>query len=315
VLTRGSLATGERVPRTLLAIALTLASSLYGRAFSAQEQPNLADDLALQMVYALSDADKKGVLVMDLTTLNGKRLAFGSWLADQLSSSLANLGQPTIEMIDRSQLANEVSRQHLSPAEELYFKNEMALGKAMGANTVIVGSYGAVEHDIGVTLVAYRVSQGGANPTMLSGKIPFNEEAQRHLDVTLDSLRPSDGIYNPGYGGVTVPFCIHCPLPPMRPPDVDIPGLLRDKPQGVHVTLRFVVTPEGHVKQIAVSQPIGHGVDEQYAQAILDWEFRPAVDANRKPVPVHFFVNVAIRFNPQGSTEQQLEPPGSQDKE
>jgi TonB family protein len=50
--------------------------------------------------------------------------------------------------------------------------------------------------------------------------------------------------------------------------------------------LRFVVTPEGHTKDITVVQPIGYGYDEQYMKMAESWEFKPAVDADNRPVSV-----------------------------
>jgi len=64
----------------------------------------------------------------------------------------------------------------------------------------------------------------------------------------------------------------------MHVPDIDLQGMLRAHPQGATVWLRFVVTAEGHIRNITVVQPVGYGFDEQYMKAVADWEFRPAVD-------------------------------------
>ena len=83
----------------------------------------------------------------------------------------------------------------------------------------------------------------------------------------------------------------------MHVPDVDVPGLVRDKRGGGDVVLSFVLTAEGSVSNLTVSKPVGYGVDEQYLKAAADWQFTPATDPNDKPVPVHMLFNV--HFNLQ----------------
>ena len=60
--------------------------------------------------------------------------------------------------------------------------------------------------------------------------------------------------------------------------------------------LRFVVTPEGHTKDITVIQPIGYGYDEQYMKMAESWEFKPAVDADNKPVSVLFPFTITFNY-------------------
>jgi hypothetical protein len=216
--------------------------------------------LALQLTEKFTEADKKNVIVMDLAPAVGEPGSFGPWLAEQVSSSLAGQGK-TFELVDRLRLGAALEAQHLSHGDESDVKNAVALGKSIGASTVVVGSYGAAENGIGVTLAAFRVSEYGiAQSTkfaigMVFGKIPLTQEVSDHLSVALDSLRPKDGVYRSGYGGVSVPSCIKCPVPSMQVPDIDIQGMLRAHPQGATVWLNFVVTEDGQTRNITVPQP------------------------------------------------------------
>jgi TonB family protein len=248
-----------------------------------------------------AEADKKGIAIMDLQPAFGPPSPFGSWFADELSASLTRR-ERTVEVIDRLRVGKEAESQHFSTNDESDVKNAVALGRAIGANTVVVGSYGAAENGIGLSLATFRVSEHGiAGSTkfvigMAYGKIPLTRETHGHLGVALDSLRPKDGIYRSGYGGVSVPTCIKCPAPSPHVPDVDVRGVLRAYPKGATVSLQFVVTPEGHARKITVLRPIGFGFDEQLAKVAADWEFRPATNADNKPVPVTYVFQFSFNF-------------------
>jgi hypothetical protein len=284
-----------RRPTPLLVVfAVTGILTFTGDLLSASDQSNPLDPLALKAVYALGDADKKNVVVLDLTTADGQWLTFGSWLADQLSASLAIQGQPTISMLDRNKIPAAAAQLNLVPADELNLKNQRAMAKALGANTLIVGSYGVVGNDLAATIAAFRVADEGPPIVMVNARIRFSEAVRTRLNVTFDSLRPKRGIYTAGMGGVTVPYCSICPTPSFQPSEVDIPWLTREKPQGIDIPLQFIVTADGHPVEIAVAQPIGYGLDAAYRRAVEEWEFIPAVDPDNKSVSVRFHMIVHL---------------------
>jgi len=284
------------------AVALLLGFLVSASQALSQDQIYETDDLARQLTAKLSSADKKGVLVVDLANPAGQRHDFGKWLSDRLYLSLAK-ESPPIELIDRTQLYAALKDQ-IPSDQRIDTKTANTLGNSTGANTVVLGSYGIVDNDLGITLVAYRVSEGGP-PTppnymigMINGKIPLTKEVRDHLIDPLDSLRPKDGIYLAGVGGISMPACINCPAPSMHVPDVDVPGLVRDKRGGGDVGLNFVITAEGRVTDLTISNHVGYGVDEQYLKAATDWQFTPATDPNGRPVPVHMHFNVHFQFGP-----------------
>jgi hypothetical protein len=280
---------GKRVVLTVLLTASISNASFGMRLAYPQNKTNETEDLARQLAANFSEADKKGVLVMDLKPPDSQLLPFGPWLADQLSSSLVNQ-DPRVEVVDRARLGAEMEAQHLSSNDVLTVKNDIDIARAVGATIIVIGTYGAAENGVGVSLRAFRVSEFGVpgstkfEVTRVFGKIPFTPDVSSHLSVPLDSLRPKDGIYKAGIGGVSVPACVKCRPPDMHVPDIDLQGLLRGKGGDWTIALQFVVTADGHANQITVTQPVGYGVDEQYVKAAKDWEFKPAVDADHRPV-------------------------------
>jgi len=268
---------------------------------SPQANASGTDSLTHQLADKLTDDDKKGVLVVALKPVEGDAWAFGAWMADQVSTSFANQGQ-SIEVIDRGKLAMALQAQNLTPPDEFKIEKTFAIAKAIGAATLVVGSYGAAENGIGVTLAAFRISELGNKQSKtfqiatVSGKIPLPELGD-HLGVTLDSLRPKDGVYKAGVGGVSIPTLVKFVAPvSMKVPDIDLQGFLREKHGSGTIVLRFVLNTEGRATQIGVIQPIGFGIDAQYVKALPESEFKPAVDVDNRPVPVWFKTTFAVNL-------------------
>jgi hypothetical protein len=190
-------------------------------AYSLLSKTRETDALARLLLDKFRDGDKKGVLVLDFQPSFGEPNSFGPWLADQLASSLESQGQ-ALELVDRSRLRPALQSLHLSPKDEWDMKNAVALGRSLGASTVVLSSYGYAEDGVGVTLAAFRVSEFEATqPTrfvvgMVFGKMPITQELSARLGEPLDALEPKDGVYKSGFGGVSIPVCIKCPPPQHR---------------------------------------------------------------------------------------------------
>jgi hypothetical protein len=270
-------------------------------AYSLPNKANETDAIARQLLNNFADEDKKRVLVMDFQPSIGEPSSFGPWLADQLASSLESQGQ-ALELVDRSRLGPALQSLHLSPKDEWDVKNAVALGRSLGASTVVLSSYGYAKDGVGVTLAAFRVSEFEAKPPtrfvvgMVFGKMQLTQELSARLGQPLDALKPKDDVYKSGFGGVSIPACIKCPPPTPHVPDIDLIGLLRAYPRGTTISLQFIVTAEGHTRNISAIRPIGFGFDEQLIKAAADWEFKPAVDADGESVPVLFPFQFIFNF-------------------
>jgi hypothetical protein len=222
-----------RVPIAIITM-LVLAPHLIAYAQTPGSALKGMDALAGQLGDKLKDFDRKGVLVLDMSTPEYPWLPFGASLADQFSAALAKTSDELL-VIDRLRLKMALASQHFSPKDEFDMKSAIALGRSLGANTLILGSFGAAENGIGVTVFPIRVSDNGVpqqrtfTTDLVRGKIALTREMAALLEVSLDSLRPKDGIAHPGMGGVGVPVCLKCMPPSMRPPDIDLQGLAREK--------------------------------------------------------------------------------------
>jgi TonB family protein len=281
-------------------VTSALGTSVGANQPSRQDKTSGFESLTRRLAEKLNEADRKGVLVMDLKPMEGSGGAFGGWLAEQIASFLARSDQP-IALTERSKLAIALYTLNLTPTDEFDPRSAVVLANAVSARTVIIGSYGAAENGIGLTLIAFRVAEfvtvqsSTSLIAMVNGKISLVQIGD-HLDVSLDSLKPKDGIYNSGVGGVSLPSITKIVYPSMKVPDIDLQGLLREKRQGAMIVLRCVVTPDGRATQITVSRGIGFGVDEQYVKALQNAEFTPAVDADGNAVPVRFQMTFAINI-------------------
>jgi TonB family protein len=256
------------------------------------------DQLAGQLAGALNEAERLGVLVIDWKPSQGTWRSFGRWLADQFSPSLAG---EQVTVLDRASIDPSLQKLGFSREDVFEMPNAIALAKAVGASTLVFGSYGAAEKGIGVTLTAFRVAEYDTPNSksfmiaMVRGKIGLTQDLVAHMDAPFDSLRPKDGVALAGVGGVSVPSCVKCTPPGrMSVPDIDLVGFLRDKKGAGILKLRFIVTPEGRTTQIEVSRPLGYGFDEQYMKAARDFEFTPAVDADNKPIAVRTHMDFSI---------------------
>jgi TonB family protein len=292
--------TGMRLSAICILVTSASATSISGNQPLRQDKISGFDSLVRQLAGKFTDVDRKGVLVMDLKPAVGEDGAFGGWLAEQIASFLAKSDQ-LIALKERSRLAPALYALNLKPTDEFHAESAIALANVVGAHTVIIGSYGAAENGVGLTLAAFRASEFARMQStslligMVSGKVSL-VELGGHLDVPLDSLKPKDGIYNAGVGGVSIPSVIKIFYPSMKVPDIDLQGLLREKRQGGTIVLGCVITPDGRATQITVYQGIGFGVDEQYVKALRNAEFSPAVDADGKVLTARFQMTFAINI-------------------
>jgi TonB family protein len=269
------------------ALLLGVASPGYGQ----QKLPEV-QTLAKQLADRLPAKQKGNILVVDLKGPEGKWMPFGAWLADQFSAAFADLGGG-VQVIDRARLATMMDAHHLPPENAFDTKAAAMLAKGLGADTVVMGSFGAAENGIGITLDAYSVSDfnfydSSPRPDRVPGKIPLTEDVAAHLDVPLESLLPKDGIFKAGEGGVTEPQCARCPNP-------DFSNLAVAKKVDGTVVLDAVITPQGRATQIMILQPLGLGLDERAVDAVKQWKFKPATEADGKSVAVHTKIEVTFR--------------------
>ncbi len=97
------------------------------------------------------------------------------------------------------------------------------------------------------------------------------------------------GFFHAGTGGVGYPSCLYCPNPQYSE------DARKAKWQGA-VILQVVVTIEGRATNIQVVKGPGLGLEDKAIEAVRNWQFKPALGANGKPVPTQTQIEVDFRL-------------------
>lgn len=282
-----------RMARAITILALFLTSGLFlGPSYPQVERVPTPEiqSLARSLAATLAASDIKTIAVFDLRTPDRNWLPFGSWLGDQVSAALANAG---VTVVHKSQLLAAMSRQHVSPRDSFGSITEARIAASLGAEAFVVGTFGELQGQIGITLVATRVSAVKPGEpikllTLINDKVPSEDLAQ-HLGVPLDSLRPGDGVYKAGIAGLTVPKCESCPPPHFSP------GALVRKGQGT-IVLSIVVSPEGQPREVKIIRSVDAQIDEEAIKAVEDYRFKPALDPDGHPIAARMPYTLSFRL-------------------
>jgi TonB family protein len=89
--------------------------------------------------------------------------------------------------------------------------------------------------------------------------------------------------------GVSMPTCVTCPYP------IYTDEARHAKMQGT-VTLRVLVGADGRASDIRVVRGVGFGLEERAMQTVRGWKFRPARDANQRPVAAWVTIEAVFRL-------------------
>jgi TonB family protein len=102
-------------------------------------------------------------------------------------------------------------------------------------------------------------------------------------------LGPGSG-GNTGGGVFRVGGGVSAPVPIYRPEPEFSEEARKAKYQGA-VTVVCVVGPDGRVRDVQVTRPLGMGLDEKAIEAVKEWRFQPA-KKDGVPVAVRILVDV-----------------------
>ena len=96
---------------------------------------------------------------------------------------------------------------------------------------------------------------------------------------------PPEQVFLPGTNGIGYPRCIYCPAP-------KVPA---NQTKRAFVAIEAVIQPNGRATAIKVTKSAGSSLDEEAIAVVKTWRFKPALDANGKPVPTT--TAIAIMFD------------------
>ena len=278
--------------KTLIAVALSLPLfACPSRAqISAAQGPGTSFDaalgqLAFQIAGPLEKEGVKRVIVADLLDPNGQSHPVGRFLANKLSSVLQH-DFPTLETIGFSPSQSQSLLDDSVPRDQgQAFQETRKWAAKMGARVVIMGSFAKAQEGIGISLTAVK-TKSGETYALASGMVPISEEITAIAGESIPA--PKTEIAKAGVGGVGIPVCIYCPIPPYTD------QARAAKSQG-KVVLQVVITTEGRAANISVKKGAGMGLDEAAIEAIRRWRFRPAVGPDGHPVDTLVPIEITFR--------------------
>jgi TonB family protein len=257
-----------------------------------QQPPADVQELANRLASDIPKSKRGKVLVLDFRGPDSAWVPFSAWLADEFSAALGNSGKP-LEVVPRSQLTAAMADRHLKPNDTFDAQTSQALVESLGAQVIVSGSFAGLQNGVGITMT-YSTKQGQswvAQPfeNHLRGKIALPSEVSTLLGITLDSLRPKEGVYQTDGGGVSYPSCLDCPHPEYSRAAID------GKVQGTVVML-VTISADGRATQIEITKKLCCGLDEEAIDAVKHWKFKPATGVDGIPVPVRAPIVVSFRL-------------------
>jgi TonB family protein len=240
--------------------------------------------LAFQIAGPLEKEKVKRVIVAELLDPDGKSHPVGRFLADKLSAVLLK-EYPALQTISFSHSQSPV-RQVIPDDQAQALEETRRWAKNLGAKVVITGSFGKAPQGIGIALMAMKTGSGHMY-AQTTGVVPIFDEVAAISTEPIPAMKSR--IAKAGVGGVTVPTCVHCPIPNYSE------EARTAKYQGT-VVLQVVITPEGRAANISVVKGPGMGLEQMAIEAVKGWRFRPAVGPDGQAVATLVPIMVTFRL-------------------
>jgi TonB family protein len=240
--------------------------------------------LAFQIAGPLEKEKVKRVIVAELLDPDGKSHPVGRFLADKLSAVLLK-EYPALQTISFSHSQSPV-RQVIPDDQAQALEETRRWAKNLGAKVVITGSFGKAPQGIGIALMAMKTGSGHMY-AQTTGVVPIFDEVAAISTEPIPAMKSR--IAKAGVGGVTVPTCVHCPIPNYSE------EARAAKYQGT-VVLQVVITPEGRAANISVVKGPGMGLEQMAIEAVKGWRFRPAVGPDGQAVATLVPIMVTFRL-------------------
>ncbi len=279
-------------PLLLCAAAFPVAA---GSAFAQHAE---VQGIASQFAVDIANAGKKRIIVADFVGPHEKLTQLGKYLALEFTASLAWTGKG-LEASHTIGLERALSDEAVTLKDQSDPKVVRRLGEQSRAEIVVLGNLESAADAVTLLVRALDTSDGRL-VAEAAGKISKTPAVEALLAETLSRpATPSPGAspasapkfaggaYMPGLGGIGQPSCVACPSPQYSD------QARREKITGT-VLLHLIVTPEGRAANIQVQRSLGYGLDEKAVEAVRNWQFKPAVDPEGKPVPV--WANIEVTF-------------------
>jgi len=243
--------------------------------------------VASQMAKALAHSKQKSVIVFDFWGADGLS-GMGPYLAQNFSAALAKQGL-SFQVLDREKIPAACSRYGLSLSVLSDFSTAVWVGHELGAEAVVVGHLEKHTDALDMTITSYRtrdLKQLGA----FRATFPISTETGALLNKEINYRVAATGEVPPaGTNGYTFPKCLHCPPAAYSHEAADA------KLSGI-VVLQVIVGRDGKAHEISVTRGLPNGLTKQALEAVSQWTFRPASDAEGTPMAVRQVIEVSFHL-------------------
>jgi hypothetical protein len=231
----------------------------------------------------LEEVKPRKVLIFDLRGPRGEVHPAGKWLARQLTAAM-RAKFPKFEIVDHPQLFTISGGTGSSTNQQALALRETSVARSAGADVYIAGTLAKIsENQIGVALRVQGVSTAKKEISVVREVVPISKEITDLSQQPIPALELKDGVPRAGAGGIPLPTCLYCLIPPSP------------RPGGVGVVLlEVVVTTDGTADKIKVILSPDQRFTDVSIQTVQKWRFKPAVDFDGNPIAV--FVPIQVTF-------------------
>lgn len=241
--------------------------------------------LATKLAQEILKSKKRKVAVFGFAGPGKAHTQLGRQLGDELSAALAKEA-PSLEVVSRDRLITLGSERGLPPLGLFVASPATLLGELAGADALVSAAMQVKSSHFELAVETTDVLTGkriGRIRAMLA--LSDSVSALEKMEICDPELIGARG----GQCGVTLPRCVYCPNPAYTQD-------ARDAKVSGAILLMVVVGPGGRATAIHVHRSLGYGLDERAIEAVRQWRFKPAEDANGKPVAVWAPVEINFRI-------------------
>jgi len=263
--------------RGLVVLACVLALATTARPDDLEKRKAFAQ----QLTRNIARSGMHKIYLPDFTDTSGRQITLGRFFAGTLSKLLDD-NPRDLAVISRVDVHRYLAKsgwtdRDLSTADVL-----AKVASEFSPDAIVWGSV-SVNQDVATTDLIVR------DP---SGKELFRNQYEEKLNPDLredfEAGQSVADFYFVGLDGVTLPKCLHCPIPPY-PVGQGSRSLEGD------VVLSVLVTLEGKPDQIRLVQKLGPVFDLAAIEEVRSWRFEPSKDADGKFVPVRVPVQITFK--------------------
>ena len=247
------------------------------------------EDLGDYLARFIQEGNPGKAVVFDLVGAKGLRAPFGSWMADQISTTVAQR-HPELQVIDRSTISwllekrNRDADQGSRAGHVWDPKRDRAYARQAGAETCIFGSFSKMQRAVRIDF--YAIGQPKPRSMTFWAILPLTDQVAKLLPLGLETKAPrgeSDGASSAHIGE---PQCLWCPI--------QLPAT----PSNCHGTfaLNILVSKEGRatdIQNVGVTEECGERV-RAVMEAARRWWFQPAQNLDGKVEAKMFTIRLAL---------------------